>query len=597
MALVNVGIQLAKTHRKVLLVDFDLEAPGLPTFPSLKHGAGDSQGLVEYVSHYTSTGEVADISNYLYKSERFPGGGELWIMPAGMQGANYSSKLNSIDWRKLYSEQSGYLFFEDLKRQWNEAIKPDYVLIDSRTGHSDVEGICTRQLPNAVTLLFFPNEQNLYGLKRIVSSINGDNAKVPGKNIRIHFAVSNVPDLDDEDRILVKTMQRFKKELGYKELSAEIHHYNSLALINQDIFSLTHPNSRLAKEYTALTKSITKYNLEDREAALNFLTFAQRNFQAAMYEDSLVDFNKKLSRIQTRFSRDGEMLYKVSLVLERLGNTNDALSILSSSIVAKGYPTASVYAAKVRLYHSLGDTEKVIENLKGMLNAGKADITSLLETTPLIEQLAPDLFELMPNSRALASLNERDKEILALQLEGGEEQAKAKQAILRQLTSTNSENEEQVEYLTHESSLLAIRLGDFEDAIQLLNPKAKLPEDLEISQLFNLAMAFWGKNGKPTQHLFQLVIQKDLQDNEDQGLDPNYLQCISICYAVLGDKESAYSYLAKARKALTSRNSREFSAWTYSRVPPKDFATHLDELEKFIGGSDVTPRYMYRPSC
>jgi cellulose biosynthesis protein BcsQ len=32
MSLVNVGVALAAKGRRVLLVDFDLEAPGIPTF-------------------------------------------------------------------------------------------------------------------------------------------------------------------------------------------------------------------------------------------------------------------------------------------------------------------------------------------------------------------------------------------------------------------------------------------------------------------------------------------------------------------------------------------------------------------------------------
>ena len=36
LALVNIGIELAQTGKRVLLVDFDLEAPGLDTYKQLK---------------------------------------------------------------------------------------------------------------------------------------------------------------------------------------------------------------------------------------------------------------------------------------------------------------------------------------------------------------------------------------------------------------------------------------------------------------------------------------------------------------------------------------------------------------------------------
>ncbi len=94
----------------------------------------------------------------------------LWIMPSGSE-QGYAAVFDGIDWNGLYEQHSGYLLFEDLKEQWRKVVQPDYVLIDSRTGHPDTCGICTRQLPDAVTLLFFPNEQNLRGLAKIVRDI------------------------------------------------------------------------------------------------------------------------------------------------------------------------------------------------------------------------------------------------------------------------------------------------------------------------------------------------------------------------------------------------------------------------------------------
>jgi hypothetical protein len=90
-------------------------------------------------------------------------------MPAGVQDVQYSNRLNSIDWLALYSELSGFLMFEDLKQQWAK-LRFDYVLVDSCTGHTDVGGICTRQLPDAVVLLFFPNDQNISGLREIAEN-------------------------------------------------------------------------------------------------------------------------------------------------------------------------------------------------------------------------------------------------------------------------------------------------------------------------------------------------------------------------------------------------------------------------------------------
>ena len=147
MTLVNVGYELAKTGRRVLLVDMDLEAPGLDTF-NLARPKEPTPGMVDFVTQFRDTGEAPDVSGYMFKSPLDPGAsGELWIMPAGLQDDAYDQKLNSINWQTLYAREDGYLLFEDLKAQWRDLLQPDYILIDSRTGHTDVSGICTRQLP------------------------------------------------------------------------------------------------------------------------------------------------------------------------------------------------------------------------------------------------------------------------------------------------------------------------------------------------------------------------------------------------------------------------------------------------------------------
>jgi len=229
LALANVGLELARTGRRVLLVDFDLEAPGVHTFKLMKPRDAHL-GLVDYISDYISSRSAPDVRNYIYEALGVgQNDGRLWVMSAGKSGAEYSRKLRAIHWETLYKKQDGFIMFEDMKKQWESSYEPDYVLIDSRTGHTDTGGICTRQLPNAVVTLFFPNEQNLAGLKPIVSSIR-DEDKKSKKETHLHFVMSNVPDLDDEDEILANLETRFKEELCYKSLTVTIHRYDSCLL-------------------------------------------------------------------------------------------------------------------------------------------------------------------------------------------------------------------------------------------------------------------------------------------------------------------------------------------------------------------------------
>lgn len=210
----------------MLLVDSDLEAPGIDTFAKLRAPEGQL-GLVDYITdyraNYTGSDVVSDTSRYLYEApisrseKRRRLKGKLWVMPAGRQDGHYAARLAGIDWQELYFQQQGFLLFEDLKAQWKEALAPDYVLIDSRTGHTKVGGICTRRLADAVVLLFFPNRQNLGGLKQVTAAIRQENAsRKEEERIDVVFVPSNVPYLDDEEEILKRSMKDFVRALTPK---------------------------------------------------------------------------------------------------------------------------------------------------------------------------------------------------------------------------------------------------------------------------------------------------------------------------------------------------------------------------------------------
>jgi len=266
MALVNTSVALARVGRGVLVVDFDLEAPGIPSY-SVFQKAMDCKGVVDYVTEYRSMGIAPDARDYISPCDIE--NNRIWVMPAGCHTRpGYNEALNSIDWQDLYEHRDGYLMFEDLKQQWKQFDGEgfDYVLIDSRTGHTDVGGICTRQLPDAVMVMFLPNDQNIDGLAPIISGIRAEN-KDRNPKIAIEFCPSNVPDLDDENDILSSQLKRAKKTLKFESESSIINHYSSYDVLAQKAFVLARPNSKLSKQYEKLRSSMVALNYDDPEAA------------------------------------------------------------------------------------------------------------------------------------------------------------------------------------------------------------------------------------------------------------------------------------------------------------------------------------------
>lgn len=585
MALMNVAVQLALAGKKILIVDFDLEAPGIPTF-ALTAPKSDTRGIVEYIVDYRTSGVSPDVRDYVYSAHKFPSGGELTVMPAGFHDGSYSQRLNSIDWHKLYEEEDGYLFFEDLKRQWANSLTPDYVLIDSRTGHSDVEGICTRQLPDSVCLLFFPNEQNLQGLLKVVNNVRAQNEvrralKTP---IALRFAVSNVPDLDDEDGIVGSTLDRFQQSLGYEELSGQIHHYNSLSLLNQEIFSEKRPNSRLAKEYKTLTDAIIRDNLSDRDVATDFLRLAVRNLRSVNARDQISLIVEKVDRVLQFFPTDSEVALDVALIYEAIGRTDDALSLLMGE---GGLKSAHHLSIRARLYHRIGNKLEAMSDLRRMLDCDDAQVPSLLDALSLASQLDPTLFKDLPASAVIRSLSDKDRAFVAVEIEGGHDELLAKSTILEELLQNGVETE----IIALQLAMASIGLGRFSRAVELLEARTKNAETQSIDDVFNLGMAQWGLQGVPDKELFTTVVKLTTESMMREA-DPNFVACLAISNFVIGNTDTAMALIGKCKTMMKRRARREFSPWTYTRVSSREFSEHVAELEQQISAGVLMPKFI-----
>ena len=156
---------------------------------------------------------------------------------------------------------------EEMKAQWDSHLRPDYVLIDSRTGHSDVSGICTRQLPDAVSFVFVPNRQNLDGLARTVGQVRAATTGEGARKIEMFFVESNVPYYDDERRTLETNRKAFRERLAIRAFDATLHQHPHLSVLNQSVFVEEFPDTSLAVEYRTLTEILRSRNLGDRDAA------------------------------------------------------------------------------------------------------------------------------------------------------------------------------------------------------------------------------------------------------------------------------------------------------------------------------------------
>jgi CobQ/CobB/MinD/ParA family nucleotide binding protein len=234
MAMANIGTLLYQAGFRVLLVDWDLEAPGLeryfgaqirkakpdaPTEPSpseqpssrefrpaLEHAlqrppdtnldpliqrVHDNPGLIDLVTEYKRrmskrvSSAKEDGANAIF-DRLFPSGLRPYIvdlvdtsrdsscialLPAGRRTdyAQYGQKVSNFSWEDFFANWGGAQFFEWMRQQLNGLA--DVVLIDSRTGVTEMGGVCVYNLADTVVILCAPNDQNLEGTFKVASDL------------------------------------------------------------------------------------------------------------------------------------------------------------------------------------------------------------------------------------------------------------------------------------------------------------------------------------------------------------------------------------------------------------------------------------------
>jgi tetratricopeptide (TPR) repeat protein len=191
MALANVAWILAANGKRVLVVDWDLESPGLHRFfaPFIPPDAlASNGGVIDLIRAYEveTTREVvrpddwhteyARVKHHAFSLQwdGFPPGGGLDFLSAGHQNNDYAVSLHGLDWDNFYDQLGGGHFLDalrsDMKRHY------DYTLIDSRTGLSDVADICTLHLPDLLIDCFTFSEQGIEGAAAVARAV-GDRGR------------------------------------------------------------------------------------------------------------------------------------------------------------------------------------------------------------------------------------------------------------------------------------------------------------------------------------------------------------------------------------------------------------------------------------
>lgn len=179
LALANAATLLSIWGHRVLCIDWDLEAPGLHRYFERWLSASPSEGLVELIAEQGAGKETdwrrrVQTVSFLEETAK---GASLDFLAAGRLDTQYVERLQELDWEALYRDARFGEWLEGLRTTWKEEY--DFILIDSRTGFTDLGGICTIQLPDILVLLFTASQQSLEGILDVAQRASERQGQLP----------------------------------------------------------------------------------------------------------------------------------------------------------------------------------------------------------------------------------------------------------------------------------------------------------------------------------------------------------------------------------------------------------------------------------
>lgn len=355
MALANVAANLAAKGRRVVMIDFDLEAPGLDSFDDFD-GRG-AAGVVEYVDEFLRTKVTPPIENFVRRcsvSDKLEG--ELWLMPSGRKDSAYAQKLHQIDWNALYTRGIAQPFIANWKNAIERVFNPDYVLIDSRTGLTDIGGVCTLHFPDIVVLLFALNKQNIEGTAGVLKAITGVENREPIQTVLVASPIPNIGR--DESNPLAKRIAEAQQAFA-NPINAVIGYFPSVVL-EERLWTLdtSFPTPRIAEDYRALTEQILR-RLHD---GFDFLI---KRAEAVLKISDESAVQPLIDALSANYSTRAETHHIIAR-LERLRGRRDAsLAALEKALLIdpSDNDAFNFVATQYRLLNRMADLHQLVDGI------------------------------------------------------------------------------------------------------------------------------------------------------------------------------------------------------------------------------------------
>ncbi len=224
--------------KRVVIIDCDLEAPGYLNFFDLEEHkglkSGRKNGLVEFFcdAQLKKKPETLNLDDYIinvgkendnqFANENLE---NIWIVPAGnlnegYRDSSYGGDTDRYDYLEglakinISNIQNLVNCFSLLFNKINEDIKPDVILLDSRTGFNDIFGTAALFLSSCVVGFFGFSRQTEPGLINLLKEYYKKRNRF---NLQLVFSI--LPEHVEEEWLETKTkrIREFIDDIGNEE--------------------------------------------------------------------------------------------------------------------------------------------------------------------------------------------------------------------------------------------------------------------------------------------------------------------------------------------------------------------------------------------
>lgn len=176
-ALAATALQLAASGDRVVVLDADLDSPGVGSLLHGHDGAVAEVGLVDYLLEAPLLGDAGGCRledyHHICPPDLHRSRGEILVFPAGQLNARYIEKLARLDYGVRSAERRQHPFV-DLLEQIRIELDPDWILVDARAGLGEVSGFLTGGICHLHVLLGTLADASWRGLELVLDRLGGE---------------------------------------------------------------------------------------------------------------------------------------------------------------------------------------------------------------------------------------------------------------------------------------------------------------------------------------------------------------------------------------------------------------------------------------